>query len=340
MKRKKVLKVTGYIVLGLTAVLLVGIFIGADYMLKYSLTPRENRENMESVVSYFNENYPELVGWVDEMIAEGNLTDTVITMPSGEKHHGYFLKGDNPRGRTVVVTHGYKSCAYHMFDFAHMFRENLHCNVVLPNLHAHYLSEGEMIQMGWKDADDLLHWAKVAEERFREDGVESKMVIMGLSMGAATTMNVSGKENLPPYIKGFIEDCGFTSVWDEFAFVGKRDFNLPKFPLLHLASKMCENRYGWNFKEASPLESVKRCKLPMLFIHGDQDNFVPSWMVHPLYEAKQGEKYLWVAPGSAHAESYADHPEEYVKQIVQFTNVIGFNTPAELNSAGVNDTSI
>ena len=324
MNCKKFLKVLGYVTLVLVVLLVVGVFVGSNYMVKFSLSPRENRENVESVKSYFQEKNPDIVGWVEENTANGILTDTFVPMPSGEHHHGYFMKNEKAQGRTVIAVHGYKSCAYHMLNFAKMFYDNFHCNIVLPDLHAHFLSEGEMIQMGWKDADDVLHWAKVAEERFREEGFESKMVIMGISMGAATTMNISGKENLPPYIIGFVEDCGYTSVWDEFAHVGKMDYSLPAFPILHITSKMCENRYGWNFKEASPLESVKRCTLPMLFIHGDNDDFVPSWMVYQLYEAKQGEKYLWIAPGSAHAIAFTDHPEEYTRQIVTFAEKINF----------------
>jgi fermentation-respiration switch protein FrsA (DUF1100 family) len=87
---------------------------------------------------------------------------------------------------------------------------------------------------------------------------------------------------------------------------------------------MCKNRYGWNFQEASPIESVKKCTLPMLFIHGESDDFVPFWMVHPLYEAKSGEKYLWIAPGSGHGKAFIDHREEYIRQIEEFAQKINF----------------
>lgn len=308
----------------LMVLLFVASLIGADYMVKYSLSPRENRNDFNSILSYFNEKHPELTDWVDGMVTDGKLTDTFVTMPSGERHHGYILKRDDADGRTVIAIHGYKSCAYHMLDFARMFYDNFHCNVVLPDLHAHYQSDGEMIQMGWKDADDIIYWSEIAQKEFAVDGKMGEIVIFGVSMGAATTMNISGKENLPPFIKGFIADCGYTSVWDEFAYVGKRDFHLPKFPLLHIANKMCKNRYGWDFKEASPLESVKRCTLPMLFIHGECDDFVPTEMVYPLYEAKQGEKYIWIAPGSGHAKAFGDHPQEYLLQVTEFMNRLDF----------------
>ena len=83
---------------------------------------------------------------------------------------------------------------------------------------------------------------------------------------------------------------------DEFRGELKEQFGLPSFPLLHTASWLCRQEYGWDFREASALEQVKKCTLPMLFIHGDADTFVPTWMVYPLYEAKPEPKELWIVP--------------------------------------------
>jgi fermentation-respiration switch protein FrsA (DUF1100 family) len=117
-----------------------------------------------------------------------------------------------------------------------------------------------------------------------------------------------------------VADCGYTSVWDQFESELSAQFNLPAFPLLHLSSWLCQLRYGWNFKEASPLEAVKRCSLPILFIHGDADTFIPTSMVHELYEAKSSPKQLWLAPGVDHAHAYRDCTEEYTKQVKDFLN--------------------
>ena len=76
---------------------------------------------------------------------------------------------------------------------------------------------------------------------------------------------------------------------------------------MHTASWLCDLNYGWNFREASALAQVAKCELPMLFIHGDADDYVPTWMVYPLYEAKPGEKELWLVPGAGHAYSYRDN---------------------------------
>ena len=179
----------------------------------------------------------------------------------------------------------------------------------MPELHACGESEGEAIQMGWKDRLDVLQWMKT----FQAD----TMVVHGVSMGAATTMMLSG-EQMPDGIKDlhFVEDCGYTSVWNEFA--GQLKEHLPAFPLMYSTSLLCKLRYGWSFGEASALEQVKRCHYPMLFIHGNTDTFVPSEMVYPLYEAKPGMKELWIAESAEHALSYKEHKAEYIAKIKDF----------------------
>ena len=132
-------------------------------------------------------------------------------------------------------------------------------------------------------------------------------------------MNVSG-EQLPPYIRAIVEDCGYTSVWDEFSGELHEQFDLPQFPLLYTTSALCKLRYGWTFSEAAPVKQVAKSKVPMLFIHGDDDTFVPTAMVHKVYAAHPGPKQLWLAPGSAHARAYSDHPTDYTHQVQSFLN--------------------
>ena len=168
--------------------------------------------------------------------------------------------------------------------------------------------------MGWKDRWDVLQWMNIANEIF---GDSTQMVVHGISMGGATTMMVSGEEQ-KPFVKCFVEDCGYTSVWDEFSHELKASFHLPPFPLMYTTSWLCEKKYGWNFKEASSLKQVAKSQLPMLFIHGDKDTYVPTWMAYSLYEAKPGPKELWIVPGAAHAVSYKENKQEYTDRVRAF----------------------
>lgn len=306
-----------YISAGIIIIILAAVTAASFYMLRFSLAPDPNRRDTDSTYNILYSRFPDMKPWMDSIRAGGHLRDTFVVSPAGERQHAYYLACDDACGKTAVLVHGYKDSAIKFFYFGRMYNRDLHYNVLMPDLHAHGLSDGNDIQMGWKDADDVLNWIKVAEEIFRDDTYRTAMIVHGVSMGAATTMNVSGKD-LPEYVNAFVEDCGYTSVWDEFSMQLKEMFGLPAFPLMHSTSLLCNMKYGWNFKEASPLISVSRCTRPMLFIHGDADDFVPFSMMQPLYDAKPEPKEFWVAPGSAHANAYRDHPEEYTAVVRQF----------------------
>ena len=135
-------------------------------------------------------------------------------------------------------------------------------------------------------------------------------------------MMLSG-DPTPNYVKAFIEDCGYTSTWDQLAYRLEVDYGLPAHPILDCADWVCQRRFGWSFKQSSAVGQVAKCTKPMLFIHGEADDFVPSSMVYQCYEAKQeGYKELWITPGSAHAQSIHEHWEEYCNKIENFLQTI------------------
>ena len=317
MSKRKSTRIALYVIAGVILVLFAVLYGASRYMLGFSLKPDPGRKDVDSTYNILYERFPDMRTWVDSLRSSGRLRDTFVVMQDGLRMHALYLGADDARGRTAVIVHGYKDAAAKCLHLARMYNRDLGYNVLMPDLHGHGLSEGEDIQMGWKDADDVLQWIGIAEALFRDAAYESQLVVHGVSMGAATTMNVSAKE-LPGYVRAFVEDCGFTSVWDEFSLQLKEMFGLPAFPLMHCTSLLCRMKYGWSFREASPLESVSRCDKPMLFIHGDRDTFVPFSMMQPLYDAKPEPKACWVAPGSDHARAYNDHPAEYTRVVRDF----------------------
>jgi len=298
-------------VIAVIAIVLLTVLGASCYMLDYSLAPDPERRDTTHCWQQLAENYPETIPWCDSLKRQHALRDTFVVMPSGERHHAYYVRADGSH-RVAIVLHGWRNCAIDFFYLGRIYHELMGYNVLMPDLHAHGLSDGEAIGMGWHERQDVLHWMKVAQRLFKA----RDFVVHGVSMGAATTMNTAG-ETVPDGIRSirFVEDCGYTSVWDEFSDQLRAQFSLPVFPLLYTTSLLCQWRYGWNFHEAAPIRQVARCHAPMLFIHGDSDTFVPSWMVHPLYQSKQGQKHLWITHGTEHALSYKEYPEEYISII-------------------------
>ena len=297
-------------------VAIVGIFavatVGASfYMLDYSLAPDSARRDTAFCFRELRRLHPEVTPWLDSLKAGHSLRDTFVVMPTGERHHAYYALNGSSHTAAIVI-HGWRDCAIDFFDIARLYHQQHGCHVLMPDLHAHGLSEGDAVGMGWHDRLDILHWMEIAHSQW---GVDS-IIVHGVSMGAATAMNVAG-ETMPSWLKSirFIEDCGYTSVWDEFGYQLRQEFGLPAFPLLYTTSLLCKLKYGWSFAEASPLNQIQHSPHPMLFIHGDSDDFVPTFMVHQLYRVKPQPKRLWITKGAQHALSYSDYPEDYARQI-------------------------
>ena len=136
-------------------------------------------------------------------------------------------------------------------------------------------------------------------------------------MGAATVMMTTG-EDLPSNVKLAISDCGYTSVWEEFSYQLKQLFELPEFPVLHAANSFCTMKVHYSFKEASCIEQVKKSRTPTLFIHGEEDDFVPFEMLDKIYEVALCEKDKLIVKGAGHALSAAIEPEIYWETIDNF----------------------
>ena len=168
--------------------------------------------------------------------------------------------------------------------------------------------------MGWNDRLDIEKWIPVAHDIFKDDF----MVLHGVSMGAATVMMTSG-DPLPAYVRAFVEDCGYASVVLQFNSNRKQSFAFITADVLQSASLVTKIKYGWGFWQASSVKQLKKCDRPMLFIHGDADDFVPFSHLQKNYDAKvNGYKEMWVAEGAVHANSYAKHPQEYVQHVRDF----------------------
>lgn len=305
-----------YILLAVISVLLVAVVGGSYYLLNYSLEPENRGKNIEESYEYMFKTYPHLESWVDSLNTAGALKDTFMTGHDGTRLHALYVRAAEKTNATAVIVHGYTDNAVRMLMIGHLYNKELGYNILLPDLHYSGLSGGDSFQMGWFDRLDVLDWMDVANDMF---GDSTQMVVHGISMGAATTMMVSG-EKQKPYVKCFVEDCGYTSVWDEFSHELEGRFGLPDFPLLHLADKFCKMKYGWSFKEASAVEQVKKCLHPMLFIHGTKDDFVPTYMVYDVYDAKPMPKELWLVPDAEHAVSYRDNREAYVDHVRDFVS--------------------
>ena len=295
--------------------------LAGKYMCNYALLPTPHGvDDIERTRHKADSLLPGSTAWYDDLKAQGILKDITITGYQDKKVHAVYAPAAKPEeaNGTAIVVHGYTDNHFVFLYLVRMYRDEFNYNVLVPDLQYHGYSEGDAAQMGWFDRFDVEKWAEVAHDIFKDDF----MVVHGVSMGAATTMMMSG-DPLPDYVKCFVEDCGYSSAWDQFAHNLKQQFHLPPFPILTSASIVCKNRYGWSFKEASSAKQVAKSTMPMLFIHGDADDFVPFEQMWTNYNAKTvGYKEYYICEGAVHANSFAKDPETYKARVLNFLKTV------------------
>lgn len=298
--------------------ILVVLFILLSYsLMRYALTPvSETRDIQGSFNEMFSE-FPYLRHWTDSLNAHRALLDTTVYAADSTLLHALMIRAPKSTPETAVLLHGYTQNAVRMLHLAYLYNHDLRFNVLVPDLRHSGQSGGDHVQMGWNDQDDVRMWMDIANRRF---GGHTRMVVHGVSMGAFCAMCLSGAQQ-PSYVKAYVEDCGYTSVHDVFKYRLRRQFGLPSYPVLNLASEMCRWQYKWDFEEASCASALESSVLPMLFIHGGGDTYIPTDMVYELYQKKPRDKYIYVAPKATHTRSFQSNPTEYRNQVRSFLNM-------------------
>ena len=251
-----------------------------------------------------------------EWYPEQNIEKMSLVNDEGFTLSAKMIYADDPdTHKYVILCHGYQGKGDWMVPHSYVFHK-WGFNSLLVDWKSHGESEGKWIGMGWKDKDDLLLWI----DRIIEKDPKAEIVLLGISMGGATVLMTSGVENLPENVVAIIDDCGYTNVWDAFASQMKDLYNIPAFPLMHSASMVNSWVNGYHFKEADSVKQLEKADpdLPMLFIYGENDAFVPLKMLAPIFDAKRGIKEKLIVPDTDHGNSYVREPELYFNTITEF----------------------
>lgn len=223
----------------------------------------------------------------------------------GIRLHATWVPAQNPRG-TVLLVHGYHSSIYTDFGPVMRLYHDLGMNILMPDHRGHGKSGKTYTTFGVKECKDILTWIGYHNNQLGD----YSMVLSGLSMGASTVMFLGDCE-LPRNVKYCIADCGFTSPKDIISKVFSDVMHVPARPFLWATDIFARFFAGFSLSEKSTLQTLKHNHLPFLFVHGLEDDFVPTEMTMMSYEACAGEKHLLLVKGAAHGVSYLHAPEQY-----------------------------
>ena len=238
-----------------------------------------------------------------------------ITSFDGKQLAAYKKTPPNCGHKWVLLVHSYRSDHTFMNPYAEEYLNNNYI-VLQPDNRAHGDSQGDFIGMGYLDQYDLLQWIQYI---IMQDP-EAEIVLHGVSMGASALMMLSSQDNIPDNIIAIIEDSGYKSADDYLAWKLKKKAHLPAFPAIPIANTAIKLIAGYSLYDASAIEGVKHSKVPILFIHGTNDQTVPVEDAYDLYNAASCRKDLLIINNAGHGEAVVIDEQLYWGSVYQFIN--------------------
>lgn len=315
------------ILLGMALLIVVGLF-ACSYLLFRMVFDRRGRICLEAENEETAADSDRALGqqWLQERRAQ--LVQ--IQSQDGLTLSAWYIPATTRPDEVAIVVHGYTDNGLGVTPHARLLQEQTGCALLLPNLRAHGQSEGRYVGFGWPDRLDLLRWV---DRAIALQGAHCQVALFGISMGASTVLMASG-ERLPPQVRCIISDCGYSSAEEELSCQLHSLLHLPVFPFMPLVNVICRIVAGYAPSQASAVKQVRKSTLPILFIHGAADTFVPTAMVHQLYAAAPGRKELLVVPHAAHCEAYQKDPEGYARAVLALWREAMVPQAAEQPQAG------
>ncbi|MBQ8849421.1 MAG: alpha/beta hydrolase [Clostridia bacterium] len=278
---------------------------------------KEKTKITAPVVDGFAPFRPQIGEWMREV--EGmDARDMEITSFDGLRLRGYYYEYE--KGAPIeIMFHGYRGNAKRDLcgGVIRAFKQGR--SVLIVNHRASGESEGRVVTFGINESRDCLAWVDCVT---REIDSDARIILTGISMGAATVMIAAGSDELPKNVVAVLADCGYTSA-EEIIKNTMRNMKLPPrllYPFARLGGRLFG---GFDIDETSPIESLKKSKVPVIFIHGDADGFVPYDMSVRNFEACSSEKKKLVAiRGAGHGVAYPTDPDTYLSEIGAFFDEI------------------
>ncbi|MDD6307977.1 MAG: alpha/beta hydrolase [Clostridia bacterium] len=314
---KKLLTYVGALTTGVVAAV-VAVHTVTKYLVKFALdrepTSPQNMQKVTALMAGDKKGDPQIAEVVQ---AAEKLCQAPCETVEIESHDGLIMVGHwypCPHAKRILIAmHGWRSSWCNDFGLIADFWHDNQCSVLFAEQRGQGNSDGEYMGFGLMERHDCQRWAHWAAAR----GENLPIYLCGVSMGASTVL-MSASLSMPPDVHGIIADCGFTSPHDIWKHVANHNLHLSYGIVGTIASDLCKKRIQIGTNDYSTIFALKETNIPVLFVHGTADKFVPITMTYDNYEACRAPKHLFVVPGAGHAKSYLRDKEGYQKAVLDF----------------------
>ena len=309
MSKKGVLIGTGIAVAGVAAGVAVSHLITkglVKFAIERDMTKSLEKQRPKLTQGDRVKAFQECINETGKVLLEKDIEEVEIRSRDGLRLVGHWYPCENAK-RVIVAMHGWRSAWYMDFGIIADFWHNEGCSILFAEQGAQNNSEGDYMTFGYMERYDCLDWIYWVNERTES---QYPIYLAGVSMGASTVLMTAGLD-LPENVKGVIADCGFTSAHDEWRYVVKDNMKLSYGLRGLMIDRICQKKINTNSKNITTITAMQKTQIPILFIHGTDDKFVPVRMTYENYKACNAPKELLIVPGAIHGESYFIEKEKY-----------------------------
>lgn len=271
---------------------------------------------------------------MSEKLKNSDCKAVEITAQDGTRLVGHWHKCDKTE-RVIIAMHGWRSSWNKDFGAISDFWHKNNCSVLYAEQRGQGQSGGAYMGFGLTERYDCLAWIKWVNENGND---KLPVYLCGISMGASTVLMAAGLE-LPANVHGIMADCGYTSPHDIWKYIMENNLRLSYNGITSaIANDICRKKIQVTSKEYSCIEAMRKCKVPVLFVHGSDDHFVPVEMTYENYKACAAPKHLLIVPGAEHGMSYMVDRNGYEEAVKSFWNEFdGYTRSFQENGSEEND---
>lgn len=252
--------------------------------------------------------------------------ELVIPSWDGYRLHATYIPAEQQKRRYVIISHGYTSNRMGSLKYMHLFHElGYHC--LIYDNRGHGDNGRAVCTMGKKEHRDLLAVVSYVYGRFGDD---IYLGLHGESLGAALQLLALRGH---PDVKFIVNDCGFARLFDVTTHNVHDMFHLPRW-VCYPASAASRCFFGFSYTGLNPVEALKGNTVPICFVHGADDDFIPCTHAKQLEAATEGYSKLRLFEGAAHAQSIERDEAGYREMVRSFLEEIG------ADDAGLSDETL
>ncbi len=298
------------------------------YRMAFYVPPRKpvSSEEISIPKGKIYEPYRQLMEDWTRQTRQMSFEELTITSFDGLTLYGKYYEY-TPGAPIEIMFHGYRGTAERDLSGGVQRCFRLGRNALLVDQRCSGKSQGNTITFGIYEHRDCIGWVHKVIDRF---GPDVKIILTGISMGASTVMIAAGQP-LPDNVIGVLADCGFNSARDIIQKVIKKMGLPPRlaYPFVKWGARLFGH---FDLEETSSEEALKSCRIPVIFFHGEADNFVPCSMSHINYAACAGKKRLVTVPGAGHGLCCLVDRQRYLSELEAFFPNEASTNPQHQNS--------